>query len=337
MPTPTERRIIQERNAAKSGAILVPILEQLLENEVIPEDEEDFRFLDMLARARALPRRKGVFSPSMLGSCMRQAYFAKRGTAKHAIGNPQTFGYFLNGNFIHFKWQFATWKAHRAGLLELAKVPIEDEVAIIKVMYDEGSIDSVEARHWIAALDFYRNGTRPGVEVRVVIGHDFGGTSDAVAKIQDWHVIDFKGVHLIDYQRTIKRGAKPEYRKQITGYAMNINDAGLLPGKIEDSLLVSECKAGPVSGAKSPLALHETRVPVAQFEGEVRRRVRTLRWHDAREEMPPPACTSLSLQGFQECPFNRYCQDEVKVIQRERQEKKAQEPAKPLRVNRVRH
>src|SRR3954471_23062977 len=104
--------------------VLVPILEELLERECIPEDEEDFAFMDILIRARALPRKKGVFSPSMLGSCIRQAYFAKRGTEKHESISTQRNGYFLKGNFTHFQWQFAMWKAHRAGMLEI--VTVED-------------------------------------------------------------------------------------------------------------------------------------------------------------------------------------------------------------------
>jgi hypothetical protein len=337
MPTPTERRIIQERRAAKSGAVLVPIMEELLEQECIPEDTEDFRYMNMLVQARALPRRKGVFSPSMLGSCMRQAYFAKRGVDKHMVANPQTYGYFLKGNFTHFQWQFAMWKAHRKGLLELVTVPIEHEWELLDDLVIAGELTKKAAKEWKYTLNFYEDGTRPGVEVRVVQG-DFGGTIDVLPRIKrEVYVVDYKGINLIDFQRTVRKGAKVEYRKQIVGYAQNVNDSGFLgKDKVEECLLVAECKAGPVQGTGSPLALHETRVLVEQYQGEMRRRLRTLRWHDGRDELPPPACVSTTHMGYQECAFNRFCTDEVKQAQRERQEKASGTAKQNWKVNRVR-
>lgn len=252
-------------------------MEELLEHEVIPEDEEDFAFMLDLIKTRSTPRKKGVFSPSMLGSCLRQAYFAKRGTEKHMTANPQTNGYFLTGNFLHFKWQFALHKAHRAGMLELL-----------------------------------------GVEVRVMDG-EFGGTIDALVRIDGIvYVVDFKGINIIDFQRTVKRGAKQEYRKQIVGYAKIA--AKVLDLEIEHCLLISESKSGPISGRGSPIALHETKVAVKDFEGEVAKRLRTLRWYDHKDELPPISCVSTKHMGFVECPFQRYCTDEVKAVQRKREE-----------------
>jgi hypothetical protein len=260
VPTPTEKRILQERRARKSGDILVPILEKLLEVECIPEDEDDFAFLDMLMRVRSMPRSKGVFSPSMLGSCVRQAYFSKRGEEKHLSVSPQANGYFLHGNFVHFKWQFAMWKAMRAGMLELVMVPADD----------------LDIRHGM-----FFNGERPGVEVRIING-DFGGTIDVLVRIMGKvYVVDFKGINLIDFQR--------------------------------------ECKAGPVGGRGSPLALHETLVPIDEHLGDVQRRLRTLRWFDHRNEVPKPECVSTTQMKYQECPFSRFCREEVSAIQRERE------------------
>lgn len=299
MPTPTERRILQERRAAATGAVLVPILEELLEEEVIPEDEQDFRFLDMLMRVRAIPRSKGVFSPSMLGSCVRQAYLSKRGTEKQLTRNPQVNGYFFKGNFVHYQWQFATWKAHRKGMLELVAVPAESP-----------------------EVDFYGNGTRPGVEVRVIDG-EWGGTIDALVHIWSvFYVVDYKGINQIDFQRTLKRGAKQEYRKQIVGYASIANKVLTLPTPITDCLLVSENKSGPMAGNGSPIALHETRVSVEQFMPEVSRRLKTLRWYDGRDELPEAECVSTQHTGFMECPYGaRFCRDEVLVAQKAREER----------------
>lgn len=319
MATQAEKTLINRRRAAASEGVLVPLLERLLEVECIPEDEEDFRFMDMLVRARSLPRRKGVFSPSMLGSCQRQAWFAKRGTEKHMPQNAQTNGYFVHGNFIHFKWQFAMWKAHRAGLLELARVPIGHEIDIIYELAHKKTITELDAKAWMESLNFYSDATRPGVEVRVVDG-DYGGTIDVLPVIESlYYIVDFKGVNLIDFQRTVKNGAKQEYRKQIVGYGKIA--AKVLDIEIEECLLVSECKAGPQQGAGrgGPLALHETRVRVEDFEGEVARRLRTLRHHDAKNRMPAPECVSTQHMSFQECAFQRFCRDEVLIVQRERE------------------
>ena len=318
MATSTERRIIEERRSRDRDWLLVPILEELLESPVEPEDEEDFRFMDMLLRARAIPRAKGVFSPSMLGSCMRQAYFAKRGTDRHHVPNPRANGYFLNGNFVHFKWQFACWKAHRLGKLELLPVPAESP-----------------------ELDFYGNGTRPGVEVRVMGEADYGGTLDVILAFGGPPVpIDFKGVNQIDFQRMVKKGAKQEYRKQLVGYCKNANASDLIDfwnrGPVKYALLVNENKAGPdTSAPSSPIALYETLVKIVEFEAEVDRRLRTLRYHDDRDIVPPPECVSTRHMGYQECAFNRYCTDEVKARQREREAKAAKSP-RNWRVSRSR-
>lgn len=293
MPTSTERLILARRRAELSGDILVPILETLLERECIPEDEEDFQFMDALVRERATPRRKGVFSPSMLGSCTRQAYFAKRRVEKHEIANSTTNGYFLTGNFTHFKWQFALHKAHRAGLLELI-----------------------------------------GCEIRVFTKDgNFGGTIDAIVRINGiYYVVDFKGINLIDFQKTVRKGAPPKYRKQIVGYAMIANEQ--LQLNIEHCLLISESKSGPVAKS-SPLALHETLVDVEKHTSEVTRRLRTLRWHDHKNEMPKPECVSTTHMQYMECPFSRFCKDEVVDIQRAREERARSKPV-DFKVNRVR-
>lgn len=337
MTTPTERQILNRRKGAKSGDVLVPILERLLENEVIPETPEHFRFMDMLVKARALPRRKGVFSPSMLGSCMRQAWLAKRGTEKHLSADSQRNGYFLKGNFVHLQWQFAMWKAHEQGMLKLVPVPIDHEYDIIKGLYKDNVIDYDAAHAWMKSLDFYGDDTRPGVEVRVVDG-DFGGTADVIAEIpvgERPRVIDVKGINLVDFQRTVRSGTKQEYRRQVVGYADNVNT--VLGLGIEECIVLSECKAGPLGGRGSPIALHETLVRVDDYHGEMARRLRTLRYHDMTDDMPAIECVSTRHMGFQECAFGgRFCHAEVLAVQQRKEaEKRSQidphdlKPARP--------
>lgn len=239
----------------------------------------------------------------MLGDCVRKAYFAKRGEKRLAVNSPQAHGYFLNGNFVHLKWQFAVWKAARQNLLEIATVS-----------------DTL--------------GERPAVEVRVVDG-DFGGTIDIIPIIDDKaYVVDFKGINVIEFQRTVKRGAKVAYRRQVVGYGMIAQEK--LGIELAGCLLVSECKAGPISGRGSPIALHETFVPIEDHRGDVARRLRTLRWFDAKEELPPPECVSTIHMGFQECPFSANCREEVRQIQRERESRAAKQPRnwKPSRPSR---
>lgn len=322
MPTPTEKRIIQQRRAEKSGDVLVPILEELLENECRPEDEEDFRFLAMLARARARPREQGVFSPSMLGSCIRQAYFAKTGEEKHRAPSVQSNGYFLKGDFVHFQWQFALWKAHRKGLLDLVKI---------------------QAEHPSLALDSIAGGfggnTRPAVEVRVRSSTgDFAGTIDAIIIINGtYYIVDFKGIMQISFNRHVKKGADESYQVQIVGYAMILNGSAEFHFTVKKCLLVVENKAGPVSGTRSPLALHETIVDVDDYKSEVRSRLKRLRDYVAKKSIPPPACVSTRHQQYQECPFNRFCEVEVKRIQRENEKKaQARVRGKQWEVNRIR-
>lgn len=335
MPTPTEKRIVQKRRAKKTGAILVPILEDVLEEagNTGPVTQDDFRFMRMLIVARALPRSKGVYSPSMLGSCVRQAYFSKRGEEKILARSPQTNGYFLNGNFVHLKWQFLMWRAHVEGRLRLVPVPIAHEVSILRAMYDAGELRLAEYDERVDALNFNGDGTRPAVEVRVAAKNnpDMMGTVDTMCQVKPYiknrvHVIDFKGINLVDFMRTIKKGAKRTYRVQLVGYGWNVNLSDL-PYEIEDCLLVSENKAGPTNSAsQSPIALHETRVRIEEHLPEVKRRLRTLRWYDSRNEVPPPECVSTLHMSFQECPFNRHCLEEVRAIQRERQDRAAKRP-----------
>lgn len=194
MTTATERRITQRRRAR---GILVPILEDLLENMVEVEDDDDIEFMERLMRARMKERDKGVFSPSMLSSCMRQAYFVKTGREKRPALSPQTNGYFLDGDFRHYKWQFALWKAHRAGKLELLEVEL-------RVYSSTG---------------------------------DFAGTIDALVVIDDkLYIVDFKGMHLRAFQQFVSEGIQIGHGIQITGYGMMVSEAddvegGLLIGE----------------------------------------------------------------------------------------------------------
>lgn len=266
--TPTEKRIVQTRRAR---GVLVPLLEELLEKPVEVEDEEDIDFMTKLMRSRSREREKGVFSPSSLGSCIRQAYFARTGQKRLRAFSPQTHGYFLDGDFRHYKWQFCLWKLHRAGVIELVAVEL-------RVHSSAG---------------------------------DFAGTLDALVKIDGrLYIVDFKGMNVRDFQRFAQSGTFVKHRIQITGY-------GSL-AKVEDALLIAENKAGPTDRG-SPIALHEDHVLIRQHKVEMKKRLRELRRYVDEKIVPPPACVSTRHKEFQECPFSWYCREEVRAIQRQRE------------------
>src|SRR5688500_4611747 len=178
-----------------------------------------------LMTARARQREKGVFSPSMLSSCMRQSYFVKTGVEKRKAKSPRTNAFFLDGDFRHYKWQFALWKAHRKGLLEL----LGCEIRV-----------------------FHPNG-------------DFAGTIDAIVRVDGkMYVIDFKGMNVKSFQDHERWGTKEQYVVQIVGYGDIVNLAcafesfmgEYLGVEIEACLLIGENKGGPVQSG-SPIALHE--------------------------------------------------------------------------------
>jgi hypothetical protein len=293
--TLVERKIIEAR---RRKGVLVPILEEILENMVEVEDELDEKFMLDLMRARRAPREKGVFSPSMLGSCMRKAYFAKTGKQKFPATSPTTNYYFLDGDFRHYKWQFALWKAHRAGLLELLGV----EVRV-----------------------FHPNG-------------DFAGTIDAIVSIEGRvYIVDFKGMQVTAFQTFEAWGTPDDYKIQIIGYGQIVNLAcafesfmgEFLGIEVEFCLLIGESKGGPSQRGSSVIALHEDKLAVKEHRAKVKRKMHTLRRYVTNEEVPPPACTNTRIKLFQECPFAPHCREEVKLIQKrlEADKKEKAEPA----------
>lgn len=281
--TLTESQILADRQRA---GILVPLLEQLLEHQVEIEDEQDMEFMVKLMQARAAQREKGVFSPSMLGSCQRQAYWVKTGKEKFPATTPRSNFYFMDGNFRHYKWQFALWKAHRLGLLELL-----------------------------------------GVEIRVYDPNgDFAGTIDAIVVIEgEMFVVDFKGMHVRAFQTFESFGTPDDYRVQIVGYAMIVNRSQAFESfmgswmgfEIKRCLLVGENKGGPAQRGTSQIALHEDVLEVTKTKSQVKRKIHALRRYVDAEEVPPISCTSVRIQGFQQCPFAPHCREEVKERQRE--------------------
>lgn len=270
----------------KAKGVVVPLLEELLERGVSVDDDEDRAFMLYLMNARARQREKGVFSPSMLSSCLRQSYYAKTGKERFPVATPRSNAIFIDGDFRHYKWQFCLWKLHRAEKLHL----IGCEVRV-----------------------FHASG-------------DFAGTIDAIVVIDgETFIIDFKGMNVSSFQSFVRWGTSEGYKLQIVGYGLILNtvkspikseffpDASV---RVDRVILIGENKGGPDNNG-SPIALHEDIIEIRSYKSKVKRRMALLRRYVADEEVPEPSCKSTRYVSFLECPFSPHCRDEVRAIQRQ--------------------
>jgi hypothetical protein len=289
----------QISHARKRQGILVPLLEDFMRRPVNIESHEDVGFLKFLLGTMAERERRRsydgkVFSPSSLASCLRQVYLSRHheelGIPKRIPLRVEPNFYFLNGNFLHIKWQFALFKMAKA---------INDP-KIFQV--------------W-------------GYEVPIMSKRkDHGGTVDVIAQIYGrWHIIDFKGLNVRTFGE-ITRGYLPvEYTIQLTDYMALWNSRRGVEFQIEDALLIAENKGGP--DPKHPIALHETVINKDTAKPEVRRRLKELREHEANKEIPEPECDSTTGFQFVGCPFSGFCKPEVAEIQRRRKRREGRKAA----------
>lgn len=291
MQTKTERLI---RHKRKRGGILVPMIEDFMRHPVNIEDADDVNFISALAEKMAMREERRdtqtVFSPSALGECLRRAYLAKNheslGLVKVEGTKVEPNYYFLNGNFLHIKWQFVLYKMMKAGVNGLK--PLE--------------LDDVEPR-WCEV---------PILSKR----QDHGGTLDVALEIFEVPMFsDFKGLNVRTFGEITRGAVPPNYEIQVADYMHLYN---LLPKrpteKITQSLLIVENKGGPDTHHHA--ALHEVVIELDEHKPEVKRRLEELRSYEAEKEIPPPECTSTKTFQFQGCPFAPFCKGEVKEIER---------------------
>jgi hypothetical protein len=289
--TTTEDLIKQLKRAGRSKAIFVPKIEEFLQRPIEIEDDADREFLASLIQVRSTPRKKGVYSPSMLASCLRQIYLIKSGeVTPKKLHRIEASGFFLDGNFRHFKWQFAVWKMHRAGVIQLVDVGTE----------------------CIGTEIYVENEKR-----------DFGGTLDQLVYLPEENIIvtnDYKGMNGNSFANSINRGPGDRYIWQSVGYAKLANSYLDLPQKIDSVLIIGENKNGPVNNrrVKTPLGLYEWRIPITDHEFTVSRRLKTLRAHERRQELPPIECHSTRQMMFKDCPFAGFCRGEVERVEKKR-------------------
>jgi hypothetical protein len=298
MPTTNLEKLIKQRRDTQG--VLRPLLENFMLKPVNIESDRDVMFLTQLLKKMAdrEDRRRDpnvkVYSPSALASCLRHVYLKRNHTALGItpVYRPRVEPnfYFLNGNFLHIKWQFALWK--------MAQI------------YSDPSVFRLV-----------------GVEIPILSKRgDHGGTVDAIVSILgENYIVDFKGLNVRGFGE-ITRGFVPlDYQMQLRDYMMlwNAQPQHMADENfIKKSLLMVENKGGP--DPKHPLALHE--VLISYNAAEVKGRLKTLREHEAAEEIPKPECTSVNSFQFQDCPFAGYCREEVKVIERKRRKADSKNP-----------
>lgn len=305
--TSTEDLIKQLKRASKSKALLVPLIEEFMQQPIEIEDDADKAYLERLIEARSRPRKTGVYSPSMLASCLRQVYLIKTGEVKgRRVPRIESSGFFLDGNFRHFKWQFALWKMHRKEIIQLIDVDSICLGAEIYVASEKG---------------------------------DFGGTLDNLIYIPLADVVctvDYKGMNGNSFINSIYKGPGFRYVWQSVGYAKLANSALDLPRKIDQVIIIGENKNGPVNTRKlkSPLGLFEWDVPVSEHEFAVSRRLKRLRAFERRRELPPIECRSTRQMMFKDCPFAPFCRGEVEQVEKRRV--KATKSKKKIKFDRTR-
>jgi hypothetical protein len=299
--TQIEKRIRHQR---KRKGILVPLIEDFMARPVNIESQADARFIHALTQTmiEREERRRGdekVFSPSALSECLRYIYLAKN---FKELGIPRVFTtrvepnfYFLTGNFLHIKWQFALYK--------LDQVTDDDDFKLI------------------------------AVEHQIISKHgDHGGTIDVLCEVdREPLIVDFKGLNVRDWGKIARNEIPGAYRIQCADYGMLYNASKDRPaGKVKRVLLIAENKGGPTNDY--PAALCESEINVRDNLPEVRARLEVLRTHEKENTIPPPECVSTGRVQFTGCPFRKYCKKEVQAIERERKSKDSNSPRHKLAI-----
>jgi hypothetical protein len=299
---------------AQSKGILVPKLNEILKYGVGIENEEDAEFLHTLAMKQVARERErktgdGVYSPSGLASCLRRVYLAKNwqkmNLTRVELPAIEPHYYFLTGDFIHLKWQFAMWKLSLREMEYAAKNGTEPEFILL-----DCELPVMSKRR------------------------DHAGTIDVLAVIEgELVIVDVKGLNVRGFQKIDSGEIIDDYRIQVGDYMMLWN-SGLrtrmieLPQTITDmtgwtewpkvtrGIVLAENKGGP--DPKHPAALTEYIVKSKDSLPEVRARLGVLRAHEEEQTIPEIECKTTRGIQFTGCPFAEVCRKEVK--QREKRE-----------------
>lgn len=323
MKTRLEKNLSDDR--IQSQGILVPKLNELLKSNIGIDDEDDAKFLYWLSmkqvqREEERKRGNGVYSPSGLASCLRRVYLSKNwkelGFERVSLPAISPHFYFLTGDFIHLKWQFAMWKLSQ---IDPDFLLIDCEIG---VMSKRG---------------------------------DHGGTIDVLA-VNDGEliIVDVKGLNVRSFMKVDAGEIQPDYKIQVGDYMMLWNsgvrhrlleispELRALTGwdefpRVTTGIVLAENKGGP--DHKHPAALTEYVVKSKDSLPEVRARLEVLRNHEEEGTLPPIECVSTRGIQFESCPFAEACRKEIRKTEREAakdRHTKEHRLAKPKRSDRPR-
>lgn len=323
MPTDLEKRL--KANRVQKGTLLVSKLNEILKMNLGIETEEDAQFLHALAlkqveRERVRKSGNSVYSPSGLASCLRRVYLGahwqEMGLDRVELPAIEAHYYFLTGDFIHLKWQFALYK-----------------------------LSILDPDFWL--ID---------VEVPVISKRgDHGGTIDVVCLNDgELQIVDVKGLNRRSFYHVDENNAPIAYRIQVGDYMMLWNAAvthNLIEPtpmmkeihgwdkfpKIHTGIILAENKGGP--DARHPTALTEQVVKLKEVKPDIRTRLEILRGHEEEKTLPEIECVSTRSVQFQSCPFAEVCKKEVRARERagsKDRDSKQYRVSKPKRSDRPR-
>jgi hypothetical protein len=280
MATTIEKQL-SHRN--RRSGVLVPLLEDLLTKPLEIENNLDAAFIyDLTLKQIEREKRRSLkesYSPSSLATCLRQVhlvrYWEELGIIFRRPIKIEPNFYFLTGDWLHMKWQFALYKLNQ-------RLPN-------------------------SRFQLY------GVEIPVQSKHgDHAGTIDALFTVNEVpYVGDFKGVNVRTFGSAEVGDVDMKYRIQLADYQMLANvDKSVKFPKVEKGLLIFENKGGPTP--RRPIALCEVEVPMKDHLPEIKFRIGELRKHEEEGSIPDPECISTKSIQFTECPFRDFCEKEIK-------------------------
>lgn len=324
MPRGIEKNLAQQKRDDEGGQLLVPLLHELLKKPIGIESDDDAEFLFALAK-KQVEREKirksgdGVFGSSGLADCLRRVYLSKNwkelGFERITLPSIDAHYYFVTGDFLHLKWQYAFYK------LSL----VSDRFTLLDVEMP------IKSKHG-----------------------DHGSTLDVLCALDgELLIVDMKGLNVRGWQKIDQGDISHHYRIQLADYGMLLNSAiqhgkfkpegqmkKLFPDgfpKVKRAVLLAENKGGP--DYRHPAALTEHIVNIKENVPDVRARLELLREHDEEKTLPEIECTSTRTIQFQGCPFAEVCKKEVRSVERARaadNDSREYRVAQPKRANRPR-
>lgn len=260
----------------RSNLILTPRVHDYLLNvgELVLSEENAARLIELVTTH---PRvRKGSFSPSSSGLCLRRQVMAYLGAPELAITDANLQNIFLDGTWRHLRWQFMGLEAGWFTDIEVS-MPVEHWMS-------NGSIDAVnDDEDWLFELK---------------------GTSYATTKLRD---------EFPEKLRMFSDGWVPpesdQFSKTVFKHLLQIHRYFRQSGEVfgepySKAVLVYENKSTQ-DWIEFNLEPNEALLEIADRE------LMDLTMAVDRKELPEmlPSCRKLKGKTFKECKFHHVCPD----------------------------